>query len=408
MPYKATTAIYLDIRNIKKDDTFPVKLRVTYRRRQKYYATGHSLSQVDYEKVISERPGKDLKDLSLTLGGIEKRASEIIKSLPVFSFPAFEKLLLSGHGPIVDVFQLLEETIDSILEEKRIRTAETYRNSLKSLQRFHNRKSLEFSEISVDFLKAYERWMLEKGRSVTTIGIYLRSLRAIYNTGIQRGYVLQQEYPFGKQRYQIPNSRNVKKALTIEDIKQIFTYQAEPESSEARYQAYWLFSYLCNGINMKDMALLTYGHIDGDQLRYLRAKTERSTRNDQKMISVPVLPEMEQIIQSWGNPKLTTDTYVFRILIQDMNEQQQLAMIRQEIKQVNKYMRRIGKKLGIEKDITTYTARHSFSTILKRSGASTEFISESLGHKSLNTTERYLDSFEDKAKREFANKLLDF
>ncbi|WP_363433230.1 tyrosine-type recombinase/integrase [Chitinophaga ginsengisegetis] len=31
-------------------------------------------------------------------------------------------------------------------------------------------------------------------------------------------------------------------------------------------------------------------------------------------------------------------------------------------------------------------ARHTFSTILKRSGVSTEFIQESLGHTSMKTT----------------------
>lgn len=53
-------------------------------------------------------------------------------------------------------------------------------------------------------------------------------------------------------------------------------------------------------------------------------------------------------------------------------------------------------------------ARHTFSTILKRSGASTEFIGEALGHSSKKTTESYLDSFEQDAQKEFAKKLLEF
>lgn len=71
-------------------------------------------------------------------------------------------------------------------------------------------------------------------------------------------------------------------------------------------------------------------------------------------------------------------------------------------------MQRIGAELGIEKDITTYIARHTFSTVLKRAGAPIEFISERLEHSNLTTTERYLDSFEDKVKRGYAEKLLDF
>lgn len=77
-------------------------------------------------------------------------------------------------------------------------------------------------------------------------------------------------------------------------------------------------------------------------------------------------------------------------------------------KRINKYMKRIGAALGIEIDLKTYSARHSFATILKRSGASTEFIGESLGHKNNKTTENYLDSFEDEMKANFQNKLLEF
>jgi len=54
----------------------------------------------------------------------------------------------------------------------------------------------------------------------------------------------------------------------------------------------------------------------------------------------------------------------------------------------------------------TYTARHSFATVLKRSGASIEFISESLGHKSKQTTQNYLTNFEDEEKKKWANMLL--
>ena len=42
---------------------------------------------------------------------------------------------------------------------------------------------------------------------------------------------------------------------------------------------------------------------------------------------------------------------------------------------------------------TTYSARHSFATILKRGGVDIQFISESLGHASIKMTENYLAGF---------------
>jgi tetratricopeptide (TPR) repeat protein len=60
---------------------------------------------------------------------------------------------------------------------------------------------------------------------------------------------------------------------------------------------------------------------------------------------------------------------------------------------INRRMKEIGERLGIG-NISTYTARHSFATVLKRAGANIAYISESLGHQDLKTTENYLASFE--------------
>ncbi len=71
-------------------------------------------------------------------------------------------------------------------------------------------------------------------------------------------------------------------------------------------------------------------------------------------------------------------------------------------------MKHILKNLGINKKGTTYVARHTFSTVLKRSGASTEYIQEALGHSDVKTTENYLDSFEKEIKKEHASRLTSF
>jgi integrase len=55
--------------------------------------------------------------------------------------------------------------------------------------------------------------------------------------------------------------------------------------------------------------------------------------------------------------------------------------------------------------VTSYTARHSFATVLKRSGASIELISESLGHTNKQTTQNYLADFETDVKRKWAAEL---
>jgi integrase/recombinase XerD len=100
------------------------------------------------------------------------------------------------------------------------------------------------------------------------------------------------------------------------------------------------------------------------------------------------------------------DDFVFDIYKHDMTAETKQQVKHQFIKTVNKYMKRIGAKIGYDKPLTTYAARHSYATILKRSGAPLGFISEALGHKSLQTTEAYLDSFEDETRRKYAEMLV--
>lgn len=66
---------------------------------------------------------------------------------------------------------------------------------------------------------------------------------------------------------------------------------------------------------------------------------------------------------------------------------------------INKHLKMIGYAVGKSR-IIAYTGRHSFANVLKHcEGANIVFISESLVHRDLKTTENYLVSFEMKNER---------
>jgi site-specific recombinase XerD len=89
------------------------------------------------------------------------------------------------------------------------------------------------------------------------------------------------------------------------------------------------------------------------------------------------------------------------------NGEREQRLIQQFTKMVNKYIKTIATDLNINKQVTSYFARHSYATILRNSGAPTAFISESLGHSNIKTTASYLDSFETDTKKEWAKALVD-
>ena len=87
---------------------------------------------------------------------------------------------------------------------------------------------------------------------------------------------------------------------------------------------------------------------------------------------------------------------------------QQYELMQLFVSFINDWIKRILKNLEINKKGTTYVARHTFSTVLKRSGVSTEYIQEALGHSDIKTTENYPDSFEKEVKKEFAQRVTSF
>lgn len=104
-------------------------------------------------------------------------------------------------------------------------------------------------------------------------------------------------------------------------------------------------------------------------------------------------PEAMEIISRY-NTGLTG--YIFPILsFAHKTEQMKLNRLHKVITKVNKALKLIGQELGLPIKLTTYVARHSFATVLKRAGVSTSIISESLGHSSEKITQIYLDSFEN-------------
>ena len=58
--------------------------------------------------------------------------------------------------------------------------------------------------------------------------------------------------------------------------------------------------------------------------------------------------------------------------------------------------------------LNIHLARHSFATVLKRSGTNISYISESLGHSNLMVTENYLASFEQDERKKNAQLLTNF
>jgi len=403
----ASATLFFDTRRQMKDGTYPVKLVIYFNGKKKRYDTKISLTIEQWEKVNSANlKDKTLKKKKSDLEAIKIEAGKNIDILgEQFTFDMFEQLFfdkeIKKKSQNQNVYLAFEEYIVKLKEEKRIGTAGSYRDALNSLRKFSAK--LQFESVTVKFLEDYERHMIDDGKSATTIGMYLRSLRAIVNMARADKIISEEQYPFGlkaHRKYEIPAGNNVKKALQESDISKIISYEPLSEE-EAKARDLCLFSFYCNGMNMVDIFNLKYEDIEGNFLYFYRKKTIR-TRKVKEPVEIYISEPVATIISRWGNKERLNKNYIFDVLDKSMSAEVMHHIKNLEVRRINAYMKRIAKRLGIDAKVSTYVARHSWATTLLRNGVSTAYISKGFGHASFATTEQYLGGFTQDQKKDVA------
>ena len=389
-------------------DLCPVQLSVNLSGLQfkvglKLYAT-----KEDYEKAMSGKGGaSEVKELRKQIADYLSKAEQILDRLQHPTRELFQRvfksetdLFASSKTDVAFHFGLY---IAALRKEERISTAESYEQSLASLQAY--RKDLFFEDIDERFLKSYCNRMTGLGRSMTTCQIYLRNLRAVFNKVMSEGYVSKRFYPFNA--FVIGTSVKSKSVLYPDQVKQLWDY--EPKTlRERRAKDYFFFCYLNNGCNFKDMVYMKRGSVRRDNVVFVREKTKRTNKVAGKEIRAHFHPEMARIIDEWGTKEGGADDYLFPILNgYDTAEAKEKRRDHVQ-RQVNDKLKVIGGKLGFEVPLLLNLARHSFSTNLKLSGTPVAFISDALGHADSATTAHYMKTIPDQHMKAISQSLLSF
>ena len=406
---KPTLTYFFDTRSKLLDGNYPIKLTVYYGRQKKRYKTPFKATQELYDRLLADRlRDESTKQLKRqTVSWLDKQTL-IAESIVPFTFTDFENRFYaekkqSRKIQLNDgVNSIYEKHIQALKEEGRISTASSYGDSLTSMLSY--KKNLKVSQITPDFLKGYEKWMTDNGRSLTTVGMYLRALRTIFNMAIDNEVIDASKYPFKK--YAIPAPQKISRTLKKEEIKLIINYTAKRDA-DAIALDYWVFSFISNGMNFKDIALLKYGNINGDFIEFRRAKTKRTTNNNSLPIMVPLDENLLYIIKKRGNKSKKKEDYIFPILKHGLTPQQEYDHIKTFVRNTNKRLTRVGIELGLSLKVTSYVARHCFATIQKNNNAPLAYISEALGHSNLKTTQNYFGRFEDEGLKVFHSGLME-
>lgn len=390
----------VDRRRRKNNGLYPVKIEVVYRRIQKYYPTGKDVSLEEWDTMWKTRR---LSDKCISIERSFHLVRTMVESLADKGEFCFATLDMRLGRVVLSVNDALQKKMDALLKQGRVNSYYRYRNTLRAVERYGGRH-ICFDAVNVGWMNRCEACWKREGKCSTTINIYMKTLRCVMKDAVEAGIMCEGQFPFKKNGYRIPPCAKRKMAMTKEQIASIKEWSGDEEVEY--WRDLWMFSYMCNGINFRDMIFLKYKDIVDGEIRYVRSKTSR-TLGRSRSICAPVTPLMAEILEKRGNGQAgPPDRYIFRHAKGGESPMEISMLTRKVIHQCNDAMKKIAYDLEIP-SFSTYSARHSFATVLKKSGADISFISECLGHTSLSMTENYLAGYGREDRLRYSKVLLD-
>lgn len=383
-----TVSVVLDRRTLNKDGKYPVKIKVYHLQKPKYFSTGITMTSDEFEVLERKKSNESIKIRQAISKSFEliKMNVDALADLGEFSFQALSLRLGRAVGDTMN--NAITARVKELTDNGKIGSANSFRDTLKAIESFAG-STINFNDITADWLVRCEKFWEKKAMSITTRGIYFRNIRTMMNFAKRTGIIKESQYPFGKGKFEIKTEEGRKKALNIEQLKAVFNY-VDPNGTVNKYKDIWCFMYLCNGINPIDMIQLRYSNIIDGEIHFVRQKTS-DTATCRKTIKIFITPEIQQIIDKWGNP-VSPDNFIFPFLKGGESPEELKARNHDVYTRINKRMKTVCESLGIER-ITTYSARHSFASVMNSEGVPISYISEQLGHTSIRTTQTYLAGF---------------
>lgn len=294
-----------------------------------------------------------------------------------------EFLNLNSSEPMESVIEQIKER-----RKKRMVYRRKPENSMvNSIKAYAKKKTLSFEEIDTAFLNKYKSfcaaYLGQKTRTITNQLIFIRTL---FNQVITDGEVDRKHYPFAGEKEKIKITSGHKIGLTREEVLMIEVLKLEEQTSIWHTRNVWLFSFYFAGIRISDVLEMRWSDFKDERLFYTMNKNE-------KPVSLKIPEKVKGIIELYKWKRKSSD-YIFPFLdnANPQSEYDKFVKIRNASRLFDKYLKRIAKECGIEKNLSNHIARHSFGNIAGDT-ISPHMLQKLYRHSDLKTTIGYQANF---------------
>ncbi|MNF73283.1 site-specific tyrosine recombinase XerC [compost metagenome] len=349
-----------------------------------------SLEDWSFETERLKKSHKEYKQINELIGKYSDRVKDIIYEFESDVAPFTMQDIInkfkrnSGKQQALSYTNFHESLMDEIKNSGKLSTYNIEKETLKSIQRFFGKTEITFRDLSVDAIYKYQSFLHGNNNSQSTIGIRIRTLRAVFNKAIKREIIPVSMYPFGKFKVSKIKESGKKEYLSEEELELLKNVELF-DRNDIIARDMFLLSYYGRGINFIDLMQLKKTDLYKDTITYKRSKTG-------VIVNFKLNEYWKRKILEYTPPN--DSLYLFNIIHNNQDSHNYINNKKEKYLKtyINTPLKRMITDLGIQKKITYYCARHSFATILKFNNISIDIIKEALGHKDIKSTMSYLNT----------------
>lgn len=391
-----------DNRYKRGDGTYPVCIRVYNNKKYVYLQTGYSMSPAEFECMDADNEASLNKMYERVCAYVREKTDNCAFCVDCVKADIEKKMqgITSSSG-----------TLASLIEEKAALltnsgSASNYRNAMLRVMKTHP-NGLPLAMVNQHTVGDVLADLRKDGYTDTTINIYLSVVKASINYGIYKGYLKPEQYPFKRQAMEVDKvvvPKSVKRDdryITKDEMRMLWGWFKQTKN---KWVGYFLFSYLHGGMNLADMMDLRFNDFWFTEGGFVFTRKKTAHKTNHKVL-VPATAWTHELFSTL-NIFPTKGERVFCGLAYDGTDANYQRVKRTCDGNINRALDKACSELGINKNVSMTTARHSFATIATRERIPYTISEQCMGHVQNGVSSHYIAEWQVGEMRADMEKLL--
>jgi len=385
----ATFNIVLDKRTKLKEHKYNLAIRMV-NGNDVMYINIQKMTESEYEKAFSKKvKDKATREFLDTCNGYIAKCETIFSELKPFNKETFRKRFWETNKdkPQSLVLSIL---FDYYIENKENIKPTTIDSIRYTKNRFENFKAgISVGDVTVNFLRKFEKSEVDKENSRATIDHHMRNLRTIINYFIHYVKVIpkEYEYPFGPGGFTVSGYFPSTQVLKESEIQSVIDLKEFKSEKHKFARDVWVMLYRFNGANFADLLRMKWSQINGNYIFFTRKKTESTRKNNKKPIIVPLTDKLKDSIDRIGDKNSPFLLGLLKEGYDEMFFKNRNHKVRQRI---NQKLKDLSDQIELSQPLNLGSARDCYANTLDKNNTDIKKISQMLGHSNVVITEHYL------------------